>query len=273
LLSLASTTWSATTNETESLLLRVRSAFNSNNLSQALALCDQAVKLAPSDARLLGTRARIHEAAGNYDKAIADLSSMLKITPASPEGWQKRGELNFKASHFKESVADFDRFLELVPAQAPHHWQRGISLYYAGRFEDGRRQFESHQTVNPNDVENAVWHFLCVARQEGIEKARASLIKIGRDSRVPMMEVLELYRGTAKPEDVLAAAQRGTPSQNELRGRLFYAHLYLGLYYDATGDSVKAREHIFKAAGEFATDHYMGDVARVHAKRLKEAQK
>ena len=50
--------------------------------------------------------------------------------------------------------------------------------------------------------------------------------------------------------------------------RLFYAHLYLGLYYDATGDTKLAREHIFKAAA-FKADHYMGDVARVHAGLLK----
>jgi len=186
--------------------------------------------------------------------------------------WQRRGEEYFRNSEFAKSVADFDRYLQLAPDQKPYHWQRGISLYYAGRFEDGRRQFESHQTVNPNDVENAVWHFLCVARRDGIDKARASLIEITRDGRVPMMEVLGMYRGKTQPEEVLAAAQRGTPARNELRGRLFYAHLYLGLYFDAIGDSTKARDHIFKAAGEFAEDHYMGDVARVHAKRLREAK-
>jgi lipoprotein NlpI len=45
---------------------------------------------------------------------------------------------------------------------------------------------------------------------------------------------------------------------------LFYAHLYLGLYFEALGDAEKARKHITRAAGQYQTGDYMGDVARVH---------
>ena len=93
----------------------------------------------------------------------------------------------------KESVADFDKFLEARPDQRPQHWQRGIALYYAGQFEDGAKQFEIHKTVNANDVENAAWHFLCVARWKGVEAARAGLIPIEGDGRVPMMTVHKMF--------------------------------------------------------------------------------
>jgi len=152
----------------------------------------------------------------------------------------------------------------LLPFQVPQHWQRGIAYYYAGRFEAGRKQFELHQTVNPNDVENAVWHFLCVARASNVEKARAALIPITGDARVPMMEVHALFAGKLKPEDILKAATAGNPPAARLNRQLFYAHLYLGLYFEALGDDGKAREHITKAAGEYQTGDYMGDVARVH---------
>jgi lipoprotein NlpI len=161
-------------------------------------------------------------------------------------------------------VADFDRFVQILPEQEPQHWQRGIALYYAGEYDRGRKQFESHQKVNTNDVENAVWHFICVARSQGVDKAKAALIPIEGDRRVPMKEIHALFAGKAKAADVLAAADD--------RGELFYAHLYLGLYYDAHGDKAKTREHIDKAANEFAMNHYMGDVARVHAALLKKAQ-
>ena len=178
---------------------------------------------------------------------------------------ERRGELHFKLGQFKESIADFDRVLSLAPPQAPHHWQRGIALYYAGRFEDGRKQFELHQTVNSNDVENAVWHYLCVARTQGVEKARAALIDIKGDGRVPMMEIYALYQGKLKPDDVIKAARAGDPAPAKLRNQLFYAHLYLGLYFEAAGDEKQMREHILKAVDEFSEDHYMGDVGRVHA--------
>ena len=205
----------------------------------------------------------------DYAKAVADYDAGLKLNTNAPIAYQRRGEAHFRLGHFKESIADFDRFIELVPAQAPQHWQRGIALYYAGRYEDGRKQFELHQTVNPRDVENAVWHFLCVARASGAEKARAALIPIDGDARVPMAQVHALFAGKAKPEDVLAAARAGEPPPDRLDNQLFYAHLYLGLYFEAMGDARLAREHVFKAATGFKADHYMGDVARVHAQVLR----
>ena len=60
--------------------------------------------------------------------------------------------------------------------------------------------------MNPADVENAAWHFLCVARQEGAEKARAALLPVGADPRVPMREVYEMFRGRLEPSAVIAAA-------------------------------------------------------------------
>ena len=122
--------------------------------------------------------------------------------------------------------------------------------------------------MTTNDVENAVWHYLCVARKSGAEEARKSLLKIGHDRRVPLMQVYALFQGKATPENVLAAVREGAPTPDELRSRLFYAHLYLGLYADSTGDKKKALEFMKQAAEEAPrpnnVPNYMGDVARVH---------
>ena len=145
---------------------------------------------------------------------------------------------------------------------------RGISLYYAGRYADGCKQFEGYEKVDTNDVENAVWHYLCNVRVVGRDKARAALLKIGNDKRVPMMVVYKLFQGEAKPEDVLAAAQADAVPKERRNAALFYAHLYLGLYWESEGDKKKALEHLTQAATKYRIGHYMGDVARVHAELL-----
>ena len=231
---------------------------------EAITLVTRAIAAEPKNPRGYFVRARFYEDNREPAKAIADYDQVLKLDPRLPDAWQRRGGEHFKLGHIKESLADFDEFIKLLPQQAPYHWQRGISLYYAGRFEEGRKQFESHQTVNPNDVENAVWHFLCVARTNGLEKARAVLIPIKGDARVPMMEVHALFANGIKPKDVLTAASAGKPPPLQLNRQLFYAHLYLGLYFEVLGDDQQAREHISQAAGRYRTDEYMGDVARVH---------
>jgi lipoprotein NlpI len=239
------------------------------DFTNAIALATAALASDPKNLRALAVRGRAHSLLRNPTQAIPDFTAALAADPASPDLYQARGEDYFRLGRFRESVADFDRCLELVPQQKPYHWQRGISCYYAGQFEEGRKQFELHQTVNAHDVENAVWHFLCVARLSGMKKARAALIPIDGDTRVPMSQVHQLFAGKITPEEVLSAARsaRATPAQ--AAKNLAYAHLYLGLYFEASGDAPAAREHIFKAAADFEARDYMGDVARSHANVLR----
>ncbi|HYG73490.1 MAG TPA: tetratricopeptide repeat protein [Planctomycetota bacterium] len=251
------------------VMSEAQTAFRSGQRDEAIALATKAIEADKKNPQAWWLRAQFHDAMRQFEKAAADADEILKLEPKAAKILQFRGCARFRLAQLKESIADFDAYIALVPDAEPHHWQRGISYYYAGEFEKGRKQFELHQTVNASDVENAVFHFICVARKDGIEKARASLIQIDHDSRVPMMEIFALYAGKGTAEQVLAATQKGNVNPEILKDRLFYAHLYLGLYFEAAGDAAKAKEHILKAAGEYAQDHYMGDVARVHAKLLK----
>jgi tetratricopeptide (TPR) repeat protein len=188
---------------------------------------------------------------------------IVLLVTQSPQSILNRAMDEFEKGRFAESAAAFDSLAKAVPDQAPYLWQRGIALYYAGRYDDCRRQFESHRVVNPNDVENAAWHFLCVARAESPAKARAALLPVGPDARVPMLEVYQMFRGTRTPEQVLSAA--GTAADGQ-----FFGHLYLGLYFEAMGMKDRALEHItIAAADRFArAGGYMHIVARVHLRSL-----
>jgi lipoprotein NlpI len=177
----------------------------------------------------------------------------------SPRALLDRASADFVAGRIAASVDGFDRVIREDPSAAPYLWQRGIALYYAGRYEDCRRQFEQHRTVNPDDVENAAWHFLCVARAESPEAARAALLPVGRDGRRPMVEVYRMFEGTLTEAHVTAAAGAEPSAQ-------FFAHLYIGLYLEATGDARRSSERMRQAAAERFADAggYMHDVARVH---------
>lgn len=180
-----------------------------------------------------------------------------------PQAIFNRAVADFQSGRIAESVVGFDNVARLVADYAPQLWQRGIALYYVGRFTDCRAQFESHRTVNPNDVENAAWHFLCVARGESVQSARAALLPVGPDARTPMRQVYEMFRGALKPEDVMAAAGDRLDAQ-------FYAHLYVGLYSEAIGNKTAALEHITAAASDrYTAGGYMNVVAKIHLAILR----
>ncbi len=255
------------------LLDRAAAALEKGQAKEALKLADEAVSKAPDSARARFVRGLAHGALREHKEAVADYDKAIELDAKLAEAYDHRGSERFNLGQFAESVADFDAFLKLRPEEKDGHWRRGISLYYAGKYEAGRDQFKACEKKYADDVENATWHYACNARLVGTEKARAALLKVGKDKRVPMMEVYALYAGKAKPDDVLKAARAGDPSERELKERLFYAHLYLGLYYEVDGDKEKAREHITKAADDYAIGHYMGDVARVHRDLLSKSSK
>jgi len=190
--------------------------------------------------------------------ALAAISAQQQ-SAENPRSVLDRAIDDFLAGRVKESVTGFDRVVALVPDAAPELWQRGIALYYVGRYDDCRKQFESHRTVNPNDVENPAWHFLCVAHAESPEKARAALLPVGPDQRSPMREVYEMFKGSMTPDAVLAAAGQSASAR-------FYAELYVGLYYEAIGNKTAGLTHLKAAASQqyASAGGYMYRVATLH---------
>jgi lipoprotein NlpI len=217
--------------------------------------------LADKRRSLAGRRALLVVAA--IALALGAVVAVMAQGPQDPSALLDAAIGDFERGRIDDSVAKFNQLVAVAPRAMPQLWQRGIALYYAGRYDDCRKQFEAHRTVNPDDVENAAWHFLCVARAESAAKARAALLPVGPDARVPMREVLELFRGKMTTEQVMAAAGTSLSGQ-------FYGNLYVGLYYEAIGDNARARTALEAAANDRyrSAGGYMHMVARVHVNRL-----
>jgi lipoprotein NlpI len=207
-----------------------------------------------------------------FEEALRIADEVVAAQPKSANLYVMRGMVHFQAGDIDRSITDFDRSIELDPRSKPYLWQRGISLYYAERFKEGAEQFEVHRTVNGNDVENSVWHYLCVARDSSLEEARKKLIPSAGDPRPPMMEVLELFRGEKTVEDVLTAAEKveGGPKAKPLAK--FYATLYVALHYESLGKKELCQKYLEECLAT-GTGGYMADVARIHLERLKKGAK
>lgn len=234
-------------------------------LSNAVARADSAEELYAEAAKAA--------ADGNSKLAVQFATKAIQRDGEFAEAYYLRGREHFRLAMIDAAVGDFDRYVQLRPQVASRQWERGIALYYADRFDEGAKQFELYQTFHDNDVENSVWRYLCVARDKDVATAQKTMLPIKADPRVPMMKIYDLYRGKATVDDVLKAARAGDPPPEVLAGRMFYADLYIGLYYEAQGDEKRAKRHIFKAADEHKNtrrvNRYMWDVARIHAQLLR----
>ena len=200
-------------------------------------------------------------------------SQLIELRPELWYAYDGRGDALLKQGKFDAAVRDYDKALELNPKFAPEHWRRGIALYYAKKYADGAKQFETHKLANPQDVENAAWHYLCNARVVGRDKARGELIDVTQDRRVPMAEIQKLFAGSLQPADVLAAAEKIPAKSEQGKEARFYAHLYVGLWYEAEEKPVEARKHLTTAVKDYKISHYMWDVGNAHLGWLDENSK
>jgi lipoprotein NlpI len=205
---------------------------------------------------------------GRSSESVELATGALAGNPELAYAYYLRGREHFRLGKITESVADLEQYVRLRPDMEPRQWELGLSYYYAGQFQQGARQFELYQTYHDNDVENSVWRYLCIARTEGTEKARSTLMPIRNDPRIPMMAVYDMFRGEGSPQQVLETARADNPGSAQLEGRLFYAHLYIGLFLLGQGDQEGGKTHIL-AAEKKRIGHYMWDLARYQARLLK----
>jgi len=202
--------------------------------------------------------------------AIAAADAMVKNDQSESSAWRLAGDLYLRAGDYKKAIVQFKRYIERHPEQEADLWQHGIALAFDGQYDEGRKLFELHRTVNPNDVENALWHFYCVAKSSSVEKARLGLLPAPGDRRAPMEELLKLYRGEADEAAVRAAIDQWPKETRNHDSALFYGELYLAMHADSIGDPKRAIELASKAAA--AKDvNYMTDVGRIYYFALRDA--
>ncbi|MFK7737811.1 MAG: hypothetical protein AB8B50_17390 [Pirellulaceae bacterium] len=202
-------------------------------------------------------------AAKEYSKAIELASAAGELAGDVPSYLQAVGETLYRAGASEKSLEYFDRVVKLQPRSAPYNWQRGLALCSVGRFEDGAEQFKTHHDVNPDDVENSAWYFLCVAKTKNVEAARKTVIPSRGDGREPMMSILKMLQGKLPPEQVVQAAIDNTSDGARRNRALFYADLYVGLYYDSLGNAGEAAKYLRRSLAR-GDSGYMVDSARVY---------
>ncbi len=207
--------------------------------------------------------------AGDTAGATEAADAMLRIAPDDPRAIMTAADVYLRCNKPELAVPLYDRYIKLNPQSMPRLWQRGIALFFVGEHQQAAEQFVRHRQVNPYDVENAAWHFLCLAKAESFSKAKQSVLPAPNDPRIPMTEVQQMLID-GKTQSVVKRMEQVPADAPERSSALFYGNFYLGLYADAGGDQETAIAKMSLAAQD-APHHYMGDIARVYAKHLQES--
>jgi lipoprotein NlpI len=207
--------------------------------------------------------------AGDREGAIKAAEAMLNNRPDDPSTMMMAADVYLRCNKPDLAVPLYDRYIEANPQSMPQLWQRGIALYFIGKHAEAAEQFVEHRRVNPHDVENAAWHYLCLAKAESIDKANESVLPAPNDPRIPMAEVQQML--LKRDPSLVSDRMSKVPTESrQYASAMFYGNFYLGLYADANGDQKTALDKMTQSAKD-APRHYMGDISRVYAEFLRTA--
>jgi tetratricopeptide (TPR) repeat protein len=136
---------------------RIRSMIQASQLhnvdpDKALAACDEAVELDP-------TNAVVHFAHGcafveleRFDEAIAAFDRAIELNPVFVDAQTLRGAAFVLLERFDEAFVGYDRAIKLDPRDALPHGLRGWALFGLGRFEDALKAFDHAIELGPTDA-------------------------------------------------------------------------------------------------------------------------
>lgn len=258
----------------EKLLKQIEDAAKDKKYDEMIKLAQEAEKLDDKNPAIPFALGSAYTAQRKNAEAVEAFTKVIKLAPDVAVAYDRRGDANLKAGKFDDAVKDFDEYLKKVKdgqrkeADA-NHWRRGIALYYAAKYKDGAEQFERHKSVNPEDVENAAWHYLCSVKA-GTEKKKAQmeLIPVKDDTRAPMKKIHEMFAGKCQPAEVVAEVAKLKLDGEVKKEAEFYAYLYVALYYEVENKPDDCKRNLDEAVKR-KISHYMWDVADVHLKTLK----
>ncbi|MCE9606175.1 MAG: tetratricopeptide repeat protein [Planctomycetia bacterium] len=103
--------------QTEIILAR-KTLNQAKDLDAALALIDEAIRLAPKNPRALVVRSELRVARGEYPQVIVDLDAAVAAAPENVQSRLVRGRYLLRINKAKEAAADFEEAIRLAPDAA-----------------------------------------------------------------------------------------------------------------------------------------------------------
>jgi tetratricopeptide (TPR) repeat protein len=119
-------------------------------LDQALADCNESLRLDANRAHFWNNRGNIWRAKGDHDRAIGDFNQALRLDPALQTAWKNRGNVWSDRGSFDKAVIDYTEALRLDPKDADALNNRGSMWMHQGAFDKAVTDWNEAVRVEPN---------------------------------------------------------------------------------------------------------------------------
>ncbi|MCA8924089.1 MAG: tetratricopeptide repeat protein, partial [Planctomycetes bacterium] len=230
------------------LLSAAKAELEAGRYAEALAACEEAIRLEPEVARAHALRGSIRALRSEHIAAIADLDRALELDPALANAYAQRAVSELNLGRLSEAIADCDRALELgVQTPADVYLCRGACKERLARYEDALADYDQALGHDPDFVPALLSRGVCHSRLGHEAEAEASYtavierapdaarawsnrgkLRLNQGRRAEAIQDLERALELA-PDDVETLISRGLCSEEDSETAIRYFTLAIEL--------------------------------------------
>ncbi len=128
----------------------------SNSTASAVAVCENLVRLKPTDARARVLLGDAYAGMGRTQEAMTFYQEALGLDNNCFEAHLALGKAHAEQGHYPEAISSYQRALQIRPDSADAQLSLGLALSNAGQYEEAMRAFQRAKELDPGVAETQV---------------------------------------------------------------------------------------------------------------------
>ena len=168
---------------------------------EALAVYEQAISLAPQDARNWYSKGVALGRLGRYEEALAAYEQAISLAPHDADNWRGKGASLWYLGRYEEALAAYEQAIRLAPQDASSWLGKGLSLERLDRYEEAVTAYDEALAAGAVFPEAFYYRALALFRLDRWDEAVDALddafdrygeeARAGRDLEVIFQHLLE----------------------------------------------------------------------------------
>ncbi|NJO70191.1 MAG: tetratricopeptide repeat protein [Bacteroidetes bacterium] len=154
---------------------------NLNKLEEAMANCNEALKIDPASRGSLLARSRVFVKRQDYQNAINDISRNIVNNPADEEMFFIRGTYYQQFSQHQNAINDFNKVLSLNSKNADALYNRAKSFEEISNFPSAIKDYEALVAISEFDAKAKIL----------LKQANDRLFELNRETTLPKIVLLD----------------------------------------------------------------------------------
>lgn len=193
------------------LVYKVITMYEQGKLSEASALLEEVLALAPSDTMALQRLAALHSQSGDHPSSLKLYQYLVNHLPGNREIWMLLGVEYAETGDYEQAVDSFLICLNSGPANAVLHQMIGIACNELGRHDEALQHFSAAYLLNPED-DTALTHFAkALIHKLRISEAEGYLLKaltINPANALAFNSIARIYKLQGRSIEAVAAFRK-----------------------------------------------------------------